>query len=159
MGKENEKWEADVLVCSKLRGRLFSLDKDKKKLVWGLSISQYGGIFLGQWWTSVGLNKNSCMVEEWEMVESSCWKKVVYYVDILLNIMIVHHDKILINIAIFMLFYWNILLLRYFVFYMLIPKFIRLKHGIRAQREISSLPLESGPIMHTLSLSRSFIWL
>jgi hypothetical protein len=47
MGKENEKWEADVLVCSKLRERLFSLDKDKKKLVWGLSISQYGGIFFG----------------------------------------------------------------------------------------------------------------
>lgn len=47
MGKENEKWEADVLVCSKLRGRPFSLDKDKKKLVWGLSISQYGGIFFG----------------------------------------------------------------------------------------------------------------
>lgn len=48
MGKENEKWEADVLVCSKLRGRLFSLDKDKKKMVRGLSIPQYGGIYFGQ---------------------------------------------------------------------------------------------------------------
>lgn len=36
------------LYAQNYEGDFFSLDKDKKKLVWGLSISQYGGIFLGQ---------------------------------------------------------------------------------------------------------------
>lgn len=36
------------LYAQNYEGDFFSLDKDKKKMVWGLSIPQYGGIYFGQ---------------------------------------------------------------------------------------------------------------